>query len=105
MNQDALMRQAESMQRAMQALQKELQDTLVTGESRGGMVRVTLNGKFEAHRVEIGPAAQAQPSLLESLVESAFTDAAERVQALQQEKLSSVAQSLGLPPGFNPPLF
>ena len=98
-----IMKQAESVQRAMEAMQEEMRNARVTGESGGGMVKVTVNGKHEAVRVEIDPALGDERSLLEDLVASAITDAARRVEALQKEKMSSLARSMGLPPGLTPP--
>ena len=52
-----LMRQAQQVQENMKRLQEELAKTEVTGESGAGMVKVTLTGKHQAHRVQIDPAA------------------------------------------------
>ena len=98
-----IIKQAESMQRSMEAMQEEMRGARVTGESGGGMVKVTVNGKHEALKVEIDPALGDERSLLADLVASAITDAARRVEALQKEKLASLVRSMGLPPGFMPP--
>lgn len=98
-----IMKQAESMQRGVEAMQEEMRNARVTGESGGGMVKVTVNGKHEALKVEIDPAIGDERSLIADLVASAITDAARRVEALQKEKLASLARSMGLPAGFTPP--
>ncbi len=103
MNEADLMRQAQVMQHAMEGMRSELMKAQVTGESGGGMVRVTLNGKLEAVQVTIDPALGKEPSRLEELVAQAITDASRRVQALQEEKLSALGKSMGLPPGMNLP--
>ena len=46
-----IMKQAQKMQEEMQKQQAEMANMEVTGESGGGMVKVTLNGKHEARRV------------------------------------------------------
>ena len=53
MNMQGLMKQAQMMQKKMEEAQKKLAESEVTGSSGGGMVKVTLNGKFEAKKVEI----------------------------------------------------
>ena len=52
-----LMRQAQQAQDAMKKMQAELAATEITGEAGGGMVKITLNGKHEARRVQIDPEA------------------------------------------------
>ena len=50
-----LMKQAQAMQATMQKAQEEIAAMEVTGEAGGGMVKVTLNGRHEARRVQIDP--------------------------------------------------
>ena len=49
-----LMKQAQQMQASMQKAQAELGQLEVQGESGGGMVRVTMNGRHEVRAVQIG---------------------------------------------------
>ena len=53
-----LMKQAQAMQAAVQKAQAEIATLEVTGESGGGMVKVTMNGRHEASRVTLDPAKQ-----------------------------------------------
>ena len=48
-----MMKQAQKMQEDMQKAQQQLANEEVTGESGGGMVKVTMNGKHEVRRIEI----------------------------------------------------
>jgi len=48
-----LMKQAQKIQADMQKAQEELAKAEVTGESGGGLVKVTMNGRHEVRRVEI----------------------------------------------------
>ena len=48
-----LMRQAQKMQEDLQKAQEELANAEVTGESGGGLVKITMNGRHEVRRVEI----------------------------------------------------
>ncbi len=99
-----LFKQARTMQAQLGETQDAIKAARVIGESGGGLVRVTLNGSFEALRVEIDPTtADEEHSVLEDLVAAAINDAVRRVEALQREKMGAVARGLGLPPGLNLP--
>ena len=50
-----IMKQAQRMQEELQKAQQRLAEEEVTGESGGGLVKVTLNGRHEARRVSIDP--------------------------------------------------
>ena len=47
MNIQGLMKQAQMMQKKMEEAQAKLAEQELTGTSGGGMVKITLNGKFE----------------------------------------------------------
>lgn len=97
-----LMRQAQQMQENMRKLQDELANAEVTGESGAGMVKVTLTGKHQAHRVWIDPSALAEDKeFLEDLIAAAINDAVQKVEEINKEKMSQVTGGLNLPPGFN----
>lgn len=97
-----LMRQAQQMQENMRKLQDELARAEVTGESGAGMVKVTLTGKHQAHRVQIDPAAlKEDKEFLEDLIAAAINDAMQKVETLGKEKMAQATGGLNLPPGFN----
>ena len=97
-----LMRQAQQVQENMRKLQEELARAEVTGESGAGMVKVTLDGRHQARKVEINPAALGEDKeFLEALIAAAINDAAQKVEALSQEKLRAATGGLNLPPGLN----
>ena len=97
-----LMRQAQQVQENMRRLQDELAKAEVTGESGAGMVKVTLTGKHQAHRVQIDPAAlKEDKEFLEDLVAAAINDAVQKVEQLAREKMAQATGGLNLPPGFN----
>jgi hypothetical protein len=50
-----MMKQAQQLQANLQKAQAEIAAMEVTGESGGGMVKVTINGRHEAKRVQIDP--------------------------------------------------
>ena len=96
-----LMRQAQQMQERMKQLQDELARAEITGESGAGMVKVTLSGKHQAHRVQIDPAAlKEDKEFLEDLVAAAINDAVQKVEQMAREKMAQATGGLGLPPGL-----
>ena len=76
----ALMRQAQQLQANMQKAQEELSLLEVTGESGGGMDKVTMNGRHEVRRVQPEPTAAAggDIEMLEDLIAAACNDAARK---------------------------
>ena len=51
-----LMKQAQAMQENLAKAQAQVGQITATGESGGGMVKITMNGKHEVARVQIEPA-------------------------------------------------
>jgi DNA-binding YbaB/EbfC family protein len=99
-----LMKQAQQMQANMQKAQEEIAAMEVTGESGGGMVKVTINGKHEAKRVQIDPSVPMDDrEMIEDLVAAAFNDAAHRLEAMTQQKMSGLMGGMNLPPGLKLP--
>ena len=99
-----LMKQAQEMQANMQKAQEELANLEVTGESGGGMVKVTMTGKHEVRRVAVDDSLLADDKdMLEDLVAAAINDAVHKVEATTQERMSGLADGLNLPAGMKLP--
>jgi hypothetical protein len=99
-----MMKQAEALQRNMQKAQEEIAQLEVTGESGGGMVKVTMTGKHEVKRVQIEPAVIGEDrEMLEDLVAAAINDAVRRVETESQARMSALMSGLRLPPGMKLP--
>jgi DNA-binding YbaB/EbfC family protein len=99
-----MMKQAQVLQANMAKAQAEIAAMEVTGESGGGMVKVIMNGKHEAKRVQIDPSVPMDDrEMIEDLVAAAINDAAQRVEAATQQRMSSVMGGLNLPPGMKLP--
>ena len=99
-----LMKQAQAMQASMQKAQAEIETIEVLGESGGGMVKVTMNGKHEVKKVQIEPAvASDDREMLEDLVAAAINDAVHKVDTRVQEKMAALTAGLNLPPGMKLP--
>jgi DNA-binding YbaB/EbfC family protein len=100
-----LMKQAQQMQSKMAEMQAKLGDLEVTGAAGGGMLKVTLNGKFELKAIKIDKAL-ADPDdveVLEDLIVAAFNDAKVKAEAAMQEEMAKVTGGLNLPAGIKLP--
>jgi DNA-binding YbaB/EbfC family protein len=99
-----LMKQAQKMQEQMQKAQAELAEHEVTGESGGGMVKVTMRGSHEVTRIDIDPALMSDDrEMLEDLVAAAVNDAVHKVAKHNQEAMADMTAGLNLPPGIKLP--
>jgi DNA-binding YbaB/EbfC family protein len=99
-----LMKQAQAMQANMQKAQEEIAKMEIIGESGGGLVKITMTGKHEARRVEIDDSLVGEDKdMLEDLVAAAINDAAHKVEATTQERMSGMTDGLNLPPGMKLP--
>ena len=98
------MKQAQQMQANLEKTQKELADAEVIGESGAGMVKVTMNGKYDVKRVEIVPELfKDDKEMVEDLIAAAVNDANRRVEKMSQERMSKMTAGMGLPPGMKLP--
>lgn len=99
-----MLKQAQAMQENLQKAQAQVALITVTGESGGGMVKVTMNGKHEVSRVQIEPALLGEDrEVLEDLVAAAINDATHRAQTAVNEKMAGVMAGMQLPPGMKLP--
>lgn len=99
-----LMKQAQQMQEQMQKAQEEIASMEITGESGAGLVKVTLNGKYESRGVSIDDSLLAEDkAVLEDLIAAAINDAVHKVQSETQERMSGLTAGLNLPAGMNIP--
>jgi nucleoid-associated protein EbfC len=99
-----LLKQAQTVQENLQKAQAEVAQVSATGESGGGMVKVTMNGKHEVSRVQIEAALMGEErEILEDLVAAAINDATHRVGIAVNEKMAGAMAGLQLPPGMKLP--
>lgn len=97
-----LMKQAQQLQARFQEAQERVNAIEAEGQSGGGMVRVTINGKGIAKAVRIDPSLidPKDAGMLEDLVLAAMNDARAKVDALMADEMSKVTGGIPLPPGF-----
>ena len=98
----SLMKQAQKMQADMKKMQEDVQNLEVVGEAGAGLVKITMNGRHDARNVTIDPSLKDEDlEMLEDLVAAAVNDAVRKVEAVTQEKMSSMTGGLKMPPGFD----
>ncbi|MDF2094519.1 MULTISPECIES: YbaB/EbfC family nucleoid-associated protein [Aquibaculum] len=100
-----MMKQAQEMQSRMAEMQQRLQETEVVGQSGGGMIQVTINGKHEVRAVKIDPSLvdPEDVEVLEDLIAAAVNDARGKVETYMQDEMEKLTGGMNLPPGFKLP--
>ncbi len=99
-----LMKKAQDMQKDMQKAQEELANTLVTGQSGGGMVTITMKGTHEVTKVELDDVLLSDDKeMLEDLIAAAMNDAVHKVSKSSKDSMADMTSGLNLPPGFKLP--
>jgi len=100
-----LMSKAKEMQEKMQAMQEELANLEVEGQSGGGLVKVSLNGKGVMSSVTIDPSLlkEDEGDIVEDLVMAAHNDAKAKVEEETARRTQELTAGLPIPPGMKMP--
>jgi nucleoid-associated protein EbfC len=100
-----MMKAAGEMKAKMEAMQAELADMVILGQSGGGLVTVTLSGKGDMVGVKIDPSLikPEDAEVLEDLIMAAHNDAKGKVEYETANKMSAVTAGLPIPPGMKFP--
>lgn len=100
-----MMKQATDIQGKMQEMQEKIAAMEAEGVSGGGMVKVVLNGKGYASRVEIEPGLMKEDDkdVLEDLICAAINDAKSKIEEKSQAELQSLTAGLPNIPGLKLP--
>ena len=93
------------MQSRMTEMQAKLEEATVTGQSGGGLVKVTLSGKGAMTGLVIDPSLlkPEEKDILEDLIVAAHSDAKAKSEAMMAEEMKAVTGGMALPPGFKLP--
>ena len=104
-NLGAMMKQVQEMQSRMQDMQAKLARMTVKGQSGGGVVKMTLDGKGTLVGTEIDASLfkPEEKEILEDLIVAAHADAKSRLEQLIAEEMKSITGGMPLPPGFQLP--
>jgi len=100
-----LMGKAREMQARFQAMQEEIANIEASGQAGGGLVTVTLSGKFEMRVLKVDPSLFKEDDIevLEDLILAAHNDARAKVETLMQQKTAELTAGLPIPPGMKLP--
>ena len=96
MNPFDLIKNAKGIQAQMKKLEDDLESFTAEGSSGGGIVKLTLNGKFNLLSVYIDPIAVDPRDIvmLQDLIKAAHTDALEKIQEILKQKTVEVTGPL-----------
>jgi len=88
-NMQAMMKQAQAMQKQLETAKAELAETLIEASSGGGMVSVEMSGAYELLNLKIKPEAVDPDDIemTEDLVIAAINEALNQVTKLRDETL------------------
>lgn len=100
-----MMKQAQQLQKQMAEIQEKLPHLQVTGQSGGGLVTVTMNGKGDLCSLKIDPSLlkPEEADVLEDLIIAAFNDAKAKADHLAADEMEKVTGGLSLPGGMKLP--
>jgi nucleoid-associated protein EbfC len=97
-NLNNLMKEAQKMQQRMQEAQESLTQLEVVGESGGGMVQITMNGRHNALKAKIKQnLLDEDVEMLEDLVVAAINDAVRRIEGESQKKIKELTAGMNIP--------
>ncbi|PHQ93873.1 MAG: 30S ribosomal protein S21 [Marinosulfonomonas sp.] len=94
-----MMQTAKDMQEKMGALQDEMNNITVVGESGAGLVKATATAKGELTALEIDPSIfhPDEKEVVEDLILAAIKDAQTKAAERSQREMSKLTEGLGLP--------
>ena len=93
-NMQAMMKQAEQMQKKMQ---EEIALIRVEATAGGGMVTVGMDGKKMVTKVKIDSEVAGDVEMLQDMVLAAVNEAARKVDAQMQSTVGGMLGGLGIP--------
>jgi DNA-binding YbaB/EbfC family protein len=96
------LKQFGNMQERMGEIQNRLQGLSVVGSAGGDMVQIEMNGHMQVLGVRISEEAvdPKDISMLQDLLQAAFSDALFKIKEKIREEVSSLTGGLNLPPGI-----
>lgn len=102
MNIQALMQQAQAMQKQVEQNVESAKKTLAQKEVQGvagnGLVKVTMTGRHVVKRLSIDPSLMGdEPDMIEDLVAAAINDAVRQADALSEEIMAGATTGMGIP--------
>ena len=95
-----IMKRAQEMQKKLQDIQKQVSEMEVTGQSGGGMVKITVTGQHYAKKVTLDSnVLKEEKSIIEDLIAAAINDATDKIEKALRDKMGGLA-GIKLPEGL-----
>jgi DNA-binding YbaB/EbfC family protein len=90
-NMSKMLKQAQEVQKQIEDVQNELDDLNINGESGGGMVKATVNGKMELLNLNLqAEIFEEDKDLIEDLIIAAINNAMSKAQEESQNRMNAV---------------
>jgi nucleoid-associated protein EbfC len=98
-----MMKEMGGLKAKIEAMQAEMDSTLVEGRAGGGLVHITLTAKGALKAVSIDPSllVPSEKEILEDLLLAAHAEARSKIEGVMAEKMKTLTGGLPLPPGLN----
>lgn len=92
------MKQAQKMQKKMEALQEELGGRELEVSAGGGAIKIIITGQSEFKSLKIDPEfLKEDPEMVEETLLEAIKDAAKQAKELNEEEMQKVTQGFNMP--------
>lgn len=97
MNQAAMMKQAQKMQRDLMQMQEDLEQQTYTASAGGGVVKATVSGKRSLTELIIDPEAvdPEDVEMLQDMVMAAVNEALRKAEEASAQSMNRLTGSLG----------
>ncbi len=94
-----MLKQAQQMQAKLLRVQQEIAGMEAEGSAGGGMVKAVVNGKKDLVSISLNPDVvdSTDVGMLEDMVLTAVRQAAEKAEAIGQEKMSGLTGGMNIP--------
>ena len=93
-----LLKQAQKMQKAMEAAQAELETLAIEGSAAGGAIKAVVNGQGTFKSIKIDPEfLKEDVASVEASIVAAVDNAVEKAKTQSQEQMNKITGGFSLP--------
>ena len=100
MDMNALMRQAQNMQRVIQKKQKEVEETEFVVSSNGGAITINIMGSKKVNKIEIDEDLLTDKDMLQDLLLIAVNEAIKKVDDEMNKVMNEATGGMKIPGMF-----
>jgi DNA-binding YbaB/EbfC family protein len=93
----AMLMQAQKMQRDMQKAQKQLEETLFELESAGGAIKISYYGNRKIEKIDIDKDALDDKEMLEDMLKIAINEVNDKVYEAEQAIQNKFTKGMKMP--------